>query len=216
MSGKRLRWLLLGLGLALVVVLKDYVQYARAHGDRIQVLQTVAARTLVRDKLVGRPVLGGNAPVLPGLYKESVRLIPNQNGLVVWIVDPSRCVDCFAELPLLRDLVHRSGIKAVIVLSGRTSEEIASAARRAGTVAIDTSSSLLERYGNGTLSGIMMYADSSGIVLAAEGYLARSPCDWRFVASVGALLGHIRSAHVRRGTAPSLARGNLNKGDDND
>lgn len=216
MSSRRLRWLILGLGLALAVVIEDYFEYAEVHGAQIQSLQTVASRTWVRDKLLGRPAFDGDAPYLPGLHHDSVRVAPTKEGLLMWIVDPSRCVDCLAELPLMRELVHRSGIKGVIVLSGKTNEDVVSAVRRAGTVALDTTSRLLERYGGGVLSGVIMFVDPKGVILAAEGYSTLSSCDWRFVASIGALLGHVNSTRVRRRTTASPGWENSNKesGDD--
>lgn len=210
MKTRRLGWLSAALGLALIVVLVDYVRYADARGETIRRLGSDAARTSLRDDLVGRRLFGPGAPVLPGADRDSVRVAPNDRGLLLWVVDPARCVDCLGELAATRELGRRGGVRTAVVLSGATARRAAGTAARGGTVVLDSSGTVLRSLTDGRLAGAAIYADPDGVVLAAEGFDDRTNCDWSFTASLGALLGYMdatRARRNRRALASSPANG---------
>lgn len=195
---RRTRVLALGLGLALVVVLVDYARYADARGETIRQLRDDASRTWLRDGLMGRSLFGPEAPVLPGRSGDSIRIEPNEEGLLLWVVDPGRCVSCFDELAPGRELGLRSGARTVVVLSGTTAGRVADAAARGGTVALDPAGDMLAWLTDGRMAGVAMYVDPDGVVLAAEGFNDRYACDWSFTGSLGALLGQLDAGRARR------------------
>lgn len=190
--------LALGLGLALLVVLVDYVRYADARGETIRQLRDDASRTWLRDGLMGRSLFGPEALTLPGRSGDSIRIEPNGEGLLLWVVDPGRCASCFDELAPARELGLRSGVRTVVVLSGPTAGKVADAAARGGRVALDPTGDMLAWLTDGRMAGVAMYVDSEGVVLAAEGFNDRFACDWSFTGSLGALLGHLDAGRARR------------------
>lgn len=214
---RRLKWLAAGLGLALVVVVVDYVKYADAKGETIRGLRSDAARTWLRDDLVGRHLFVADGPVFAGPGGDSVRVVPDGTGLLLWVVDPGRCVACFRELAATRQLAGRGDLRTVVVLSGPSAGKAASRAAAAGEVALDPSGRLLASLTDGRLAGAALYVDPGGVVLAAEGFDDRTTCDWSFTADVGALLGHTESKRVRRNRreiVPSLARNSSSRRED--
>lgn len=209
-SARRWTWLVPALSIALVVVIADYVKYADARSETIRRLRVDASRTWLRDGLVGRRLFESNSPSLPGLDGEPVPIAPGAEGLLLWVVDPARCVNCLAELTVVRDLnERRADLESVVVLSGPAARKAAEGAAGAGRVALDREGRLLDALTDGRLAGVALYVDAGGFVLATEGFNDRTACAWSFTTALGALLGHFDADLTRRDRDPivlSLAK----------
>lgn len=192
-------WAVAAVLTGLAVVATDYRSYAERTTRTTDALRSVAARSVLRDRLLGAKLPELRARSLDG---GTVRL-DRDRPAVVWLVDPEGCVSCLDQAGHWRRLVTRFPGRAAVVLLGTGEEEgarIRKSAGLAGEVLVDPEDRARERLPMEHLASAMIVTDEEGRVTMAAARTRSSACDWSFFAQAAALLLDEGADAIRAGS----------------
>lgn len=183
----------------MAVLAADYRSYAERTTRTTDALRSMAARSVLRDRLLGTelPELRARS-----LGDEVVRLEPERSA-VLWLVDPEGCVSCLARAGHWRRLASRFPGRATVVLlgtDGTRGRRIRQSAGLAGRVLVDPADRLRSRLPMDHLASAMLVTDDGGRVTMAGARSLSSACDWSFFAQAAALLLEGETAAIRAGS----------------
>lgn len=179
-GGRGTRWLVGGLLMLLGV---SGFLYARLHqySGQVAVVQSRLLRLEVRDAQ-----LGARLPTrtFPTVQESTGRQPLHQRGQrhVVWVIDPTRCLQCLEGLGAWRKIQEEPGLRAVVLLEGigeHRARQIVRETTLGGLVLMDSAARWREnrppeRWPAMTVLGVA----ANGRIRTVAARMARGTCRW--------------------------------------